>query len=70
MLRGPDLFARRPIEAPQHARLKGAGTHFVIGDMSVGKGTFVNGRKVELVQLTNNATIRVGNTELVYHERR
>lgn len=65
-----DIAIPDPDMAPQHARLKGAGTHFVIEDMSVGKGTFVNGRKVELERLTNNATIRVGNTELVYHERR
>lgn len=65
-----DIALPDPEMAPQHARLKGAGTHFVIEDMSVGKGTFVNGRKVETARLTNNAVIRLGNTELVYHERR
>ncbi len=65
-----DIALPDPAIAPQHARLKGAGTHFVIEDMSVGKGTFVNGRKVETARLTNNAVIRLGNTELVYHERR
>lgn len=65
-----DIALPDPDMAPQHARLKGAGTHFVIEDMSVGKGTFVNGRRVENSRLTNNATIRLGNTELVYHERR
>ena len=65
-----DIAIPDPDMAPQHARLKGAGTHFVLEDMSVGKGTFVNGRRVEMARLTNNATIRVGNTELVYHERR
>lgn len=65
-----DIALPDPEIAPQHARLKGAGTHFVIEDMSVGKGTFVNGRKVETARLTNNALIRLGNTELVYHERR
>jgi pSer/pThr/pTyr-binding forkhead associated (FHA) protein len=64
-----DIALPDPDMAPQHARLKGAGTHFMIEDMSIGKGTFVNGRKVELMRLTNNATIRLGNTELVYHER-
>jgi pSer/pThr/pTyr-binding forkhead associated (FHA) protein len=38
--------------------------------MSIGKGTFVNDRKVETARLTNNALIRLGNTVLVYHERR
>ncbi|MCL4393984.1 MAG: FHA domain-containing protein, partial [Chloroflexi bacterium] len=65
-----DIALPDPDMAPQHARLKGAGTHFVIEDMSVGKGTFVNGRRVETSRLTNHATIRLGNTELVYHERR
>ncbi len=65
-----DIALPDPDIAPQHARLKGAGTHFVIEDMSIGKGTFVDGRKVELARLTNNTTIRIGNTELVYHERR
>jgi len=64
-----DIALPDPDMAPQHARLKGAGSHFVIEDMSVGKGTFVNGRKVEMTRLTNNAVIRLGNTELVYHER-
>ncbi len=64
-----DIALPDPDMAPQHARLKGAGTHFMIEDMSIGKGTFVNGRKVEMARLTNNATIRLGNTELVYHEK-
>ena len=64
-----DIALPDPDMAPQHARLKGAGTHFMIEDMSIGKGTFVNGRKVELARLANNAVIRLGNTELVYHER-
>jgi len=65
-----DIALPDPGIAPQHARLKGAGTHFVIEDMSIGKGTFVNDRKVETARLTNNALIRLGNTVLVYHERR
>lgn len=53
-----------------HARLKGTGESFTLQDMSVGKGTFVNGRKVEKHRLSNRETIRLGNTELVYHEKR
>ena len=56
--------------APQHAQLKGAGTHFTLQDMSVGRGTFVNGRRVEIHRLANRQVIRVGSTELVYHEKR
>jgi len=65
-----DIALPDPNIAPQHARLKGAGSHFVVEDMSIGKGTFVDGRKVEHARLTNNSVIRVGNTELVYHEKR
>lgn len=65
-----DIALPDPDIAPQHARLKGFGTHFSIQDMSVGSGTFVNGRKVEKHNLSNRETIRLGNTELVYHEGR
>jgi hypothetical protein len=64
-----DIALPDPDMAPQHARLNGAGSHFMIEDMSIGKGTFVNGRKVEMARLTNKAVIKLGNTELVYHER-
>jgi hypothetical protein len=65
-----DIALPDPDIAPQHASLKGAGSHFVLKDMSVGKGTYVNGRKVELHRLSDGERIRMGDTELVYHERR
>lgn len=65
-----DIALPDPGVAPQHAQLKGFGTHFTIRDMSVGAGTFVNGRKVERHRLSDRETIRVGSTELVYHEGR
>jgi hypothetical protein len=58
-----------PDIAPQHAMLTGDGKHFTLKDMSLA-GTFVNNRKIEFSQLTNNQKIRMGNTELVYHEKR
>jgi len=58
-----------PDIAPQHAMLTGDGSHFTLKDMSL-SGTFINKRKVERAQLTNNCTIHMGNTEMVYHERR
>ena len=58
-----------PDIAPQHAMLKGLGTHFNLKDMSL-NGTYVNNKKIELSQLSNNQVIRLGNTELVYHEKR
>ncbi len=58
-----------PDIAPQHAMLTGDGSHFTLKDMSL-SGTFINKRKVERAQLTNNSTIHMGNTEMVYHEKR
>lgn len=58
-----------PDVAPQHALLIGDGRHFVIKDLST-NGTFVNSRRIELATLGDRQRIRVGNTELVYHERR
>jgi len=58
-----------PDVSPQHAMLSGDGNSFNLKDMSL-SGTFINNRKVERVQLTNGQKIRMGNTDLVYHERR
>jgi hypothetical protein len=58
-----------PDIAPQHAMLSGDGMSFNLKDMSL-SGTFINNRKIERVQLANGQKIRMGNTELVYHERR
>ncbi len=58
-----------PDIAPQHAMLTGDGSHFTLKDMSL-SGTFINKRRVERAQLTNNSTILMGNTEMVYHEKR
>jgi len=33
-------------------------------------GTYIENRKVERAQLMNGQRIRMGNTELVYHEKR
>jgi len=33
-------------------------------------GTFVNDRKIEQARLSNQQSIRMGSTELVYHEKR
>lgn len=58
-----------PDIAPQHAMLTGDGAHFTIKDMSL-TGTMINNRSIERAQLTNHSTIRMGNTEMVYHEKR
>ena len=64
-----DIVLPDPDVAPQHAMLKGAGTHINIKDMSR-NGTFINNHKVEQGTLKNRQTIRVGNTQLVYYEKR
>jgi hypothetical protein len=58
-----------PDIAPQHAMLTGDGSHFTLKDISL-SGSFINKRRIERAQLTNNSTIRMGNTEMIYHEKR
>jgi hypothetical protein len=64
-----DIALPDPDIAPQHAMLSGAGTHFNLKDMSL-NGTFVNNRQIEIASLSDRQKIRMGNTELVYHEKR
>ncbi len=64
-----DIVVPDPDVAPQHALLRGMGTHFEVKDLSR-QGTFIDGRRIERARLSNRQRIRVGNTELVYHERR
>jgi len=58
-----------PDIAPQHAMLTGDGAHFTLKDMSL-SGTLVNRRRIERVQLADRSQIHMGNTDLVYHEKR
>ncbi len=58
-----------PDIAPQHAMLTSDGLVFSIKDMSM-NGTFINNKRIERTQLANGQRIRMGNTELVYHEKR
>ena len=64
-----DIVLPDPDVAPQHAMLKGSGTHFNLKDMSL-SGTYLNNQRIEQAILRNRQSIRVGNTELVYHEKR
>jgi hypothetical protein len=64
-----DIVLTDPGIAPQHAMLSGAGTHFILKDMST-SGTFINNHKIEQARRANQQTIRMGSTELVYHEKR
>jgi hypothetical protein len=58
-----------PDIAPQHAMLTGDGKQFSVKDISL-SGTFINNKKIELARLVNGQKIRMGNTEMVYHEKR
>jgi len=58
-----------PDIAPQHAMLTGDGTSFSLKDMSLA-GTYINGKKIERTHLSNGQKIRMGNTEMIYHEKR
>jgi hypothetical protein len=58
-----------PDIAPQHAMLTGDGLSFSLKDMSLA-GTYINGKKIELTHLANGQKIRMGNTEMIYHEKR
>ncbi|MCX6079301.1 MAG: FHA domain-containing protein [Chloroflexi bacterium] len=58
-----------PDIAPQHAMLTSDGLVFSLKDMSM-NGTFINNKRIERSQLSNGQSIRMGNTELVYHEKR
>jgi hypothetical protein len=58
-----------PDISPQHAMLTGDGSVFTLKDMSL-SGTTINGRKIERTQLANGQKIRMGNTDMVYHEKR
>ena len=58
-----------PDMAPQHAMLTGDGSHFTLKDMSM-TGTFMNKRRIERSVLSDKSTLRMGNTEMVYHEKR
>ena len=64
-----DIVLPDPDIDPQHALLKGEDSHFNLKDLSL-SGTFINGKKIEIAQLRKNQTVKIGNTELVYHERK
>lgn len=64
-----DIALPDPDVAPQHALLRGAGTHVTLKDLSL-SGTFIGNRRIQVAALADRQRIRLGNTELIYHERR
>ena len=64
-----DIALPDPDIAPQHALLSGAGTHVNLKDLSL-SGTYIDNRRIQVAALADRQRIRLGNTELIYHERR
>lgn len=64
-----DIVIADPDIAPQHAILKGEGTYFTLKDISM-SGTFLDGKKIEISRLRANQRIKMGKSEMVYHEKR
>jgi hypothetical protein len=64
-----DIALPDPDIAPQHALLRGAGSYVTLKDLSL-NGTFVENRRIQVAALADRQRIRLGNTELIYHERR
>jgi hypothetical protein len=54
---------------PQHAILEGHDTYFTLKDISI-KGTYLDGKKIDTAKLKNMQHIRIGKTEMIYHEKR
>lgn len=54
---------------PQHAILEGHDTYFTLKDISM-KGTYLDGKKIDVAKLKNMQHIRIGKTEMIYHEKR
>lgn len=64
-----DIVIADPDIAPQHAILKGEGAYFTLKDISM-SGTYLDGKKIEISRLHANQRIRMGKSEMVYHEKR
>jgi hypothetical protein len=64
-----DIVLPDPDVSPQHAMLHGKDTYFLLKDISQ-QGTFINRRRIEQADLQDHQLIKIGNTEMIYHERR
>jgi len=64
-----DIVVADPDIAPQHALLKGEGSYFTLKDISM-SGTYLDGKKIEVSRLRNGQHIEMGQSEMVYHEKR
>ncbi|WP_261342513.1 sigma 54-interacting transcriptional regulator [Botrimarina colliarenosi] len=57
-----------PICSRVHARIVAEGEHWVVADRESRNGTYVNGQKVSEAALGDGHVIRIGTTELEFHE--
>ena len=64
-----DIVLPDPDIEPQHAMINGTDTHVILKDMSR-SGTFVNRKRIEQTNLKDHQAIQMGNTQMVYHEKR
>jgi VWFA-related protein len=61
------IVCEDPLISSNHCRIKFENQKMVIIDLDSTNGTFVNGRRVESIDLHHHDIIRLGNTELLYH---
>jgi pSer/pThr/pTyr-binding forkhead associated (FHA) protein len=62
------LFGDPAVQA-RHAVIERKGSSYILRNMAVQAGAFVNGNRVELVELKEGDTIRIGGYELGFHTR-
>lgn len=62
------LFGDSAVQA-RHAMIEHKGSNFMLRNMAVQAGTFVNGNRVETVELNDGDRIRIGDYELAFHTR-
>ncbi|MGH7863468.1 MAG: FHA domain-containing protein [Candidatus Binataceae bacterium] len=62
------LFGDPSVQA-RHATIQRRGADFSIKNLAVAEGTFVNGRRIESVDLHDRDRINIGGYELVFHMR-
>ncbi len=58
-----------PAVQPRHAIIERRGTDYVIRNLAVHDGTFVNGSRIETVDLHDGDRINVGGYEMMFHLR-
>jgi hypothetical protein len=68
--RDMDIILRDPAADARHAVIYWKKSRYHINNLSARKGTRVNGRRITTQRLGNGNKIRMGNTELIFRDRR